>query len=103
MAQKKVGEDSRNEVVALIIEALKSADYEVLQVASASYAVPIVEDGEEGALRIKIEIPKGARDGEGYDPFEVAQDYKFHQDEKRIKEQKRAEEKARKLAKKKSE
>lgn len=100
MAQKKVGEDSRNEVVALIIEALKGADYEVLQVASASYAVPIVEDGEEGSLRIKIEIPKGARDGEGYDPYEEAQNYTFKVEEAKKKAQKKAEEKAKKLAQK---
>lgn len=100
MANPKIGERSREDVIAIINEVLRAKGYDVLQVASASYAIPIVEDGEEGALRYKVEIPKGERNGKGYDPFEMAQDYKFHQDEKRIKEQKRAEEKARKLAKK---
>ena len=103
MANPKVGERSREELIAIINEALRARGYDVLQVASASYAIPIVEDSEEGALRIKVEIPKGARDGEGYDPFEEAQNYTFKVEEARKKAQKRAEEKARKLAKKKSE
>lgn len=100
MAQKKVGEDSRDSIITLILTALREAGYDVLQVGSASYAIPIVEDGEEGAVRLKAEIPKGARDGEGYDPFEEAQAYTFKQEEARKKMEKKAEEKAKKLAKK---
>lgn len=100
MAQKKIGEDSRDSIITLILTALREAGYDVLQVGSASYAIPIVEDGEEGAVRLKAEIPKGARDGEGYDPFEEAQAYTFKQEEARKKAQKKAEEKAKKLAKK---
>ena len=100
MATTKVGEKSRDEVIFHIVESLKSFGYDVLQVGSASYAVPIVEDGEEGAVRIVVQIPKGARDGEGYDPFEEAQAYQFKQDEARKKHEKKAEEKAKKLAKK---
>lgn len=100
MAQKKVGETSRNSIVALIIAALKGAGYDVLQVGSATYSIPIVEDGEEGAVRLKAEIPKGARDGEGYDPFEEAQAYTFKLEEARKKAEKKAADKAKKLAKK---
>ena len=100
MAITKVGEKSRDEVIFHIVESLKSFGYDVRQVGSASYAVPIVEDGEEGAVRIVVQIPKGARDGEGYDPFEEAQAYQFKQDEARKKREKKAEEKAKKLAKK---
>lgn len=103
MANPKIGEKSREDVVALINKTLRENGYDVLQVASASYAIPIVEGGEEGALRIKVEIPKGARDGEGYDPFEEAQNYTFKVEEARKKAQKKAEEKAKKLAKKKGE
>lgn len=103
MANPKIGEKSREEVIALINKTLRENGYDVLQVASASYAIPVVESGEEGALRIKVEIPKGARDGEGYDPFEEAQNYTFKVEEARKKAQKKAEEKAKKLAKKKGE
>ena len=100
MASPKVGERSRDEVVFHIVESLRSFGYDVLQVGSASYAVPVVEDGEESAVRIVIQIPKGARDGEGYDPYEEAQAYTFKQEEARKKKAKKAEEKARKLAQK---
>lgn len=103
MAQKKVGETSRESIVALILSALHEAGYDVLQVGSASYAVPVVEDGEEGAVRLKAEIPKGARDGEGYDPYEEAQAYQFKCEESHKKKLKKAEEKAKKIAKAKKE
>lgn len=103
MASSKVGEKSRDEVVFHIVESLKSFGYDVLQVGSASYAVPVVEDGEESAVRIVVQIPKGTRTGEGYDPYEEAQDYSFKQEEARKKREKKAEEKARKIAKAKKE
>lgn len=99
MAQKKVGEASREGIIALILSALHEAGYDVLQVGSASYAIPVVEDGEEGAVRLKAEIPKGARDGEGYDPFEEAQAYTFKCEEARKKKEKREADKAKKIAK----
>ena len=99
----KFGEKTRDDVIFHIVESLKSFDYDVLQVGSASYAIPFVEDGEDGGLRIIIQIPKGARDGEGYDPFEEAQAYAFKCEEARTKAQKRAEEKAKKIAKTKKE
>lgn len=96
MAQKKVGEASRETIVFHIVESLKSFGYDVLQTGSNTYAIPIVEDGEEGAVEIVAKIPKGPRDGSGYDPFEAESAYKFHLEEKR----KKAEEKAKKAAKK---
>ena len=93
MAQKKIGEASRETLVFHITESLKSFGFDVLQTGSNTFAVPIVEDGEEGAVEIVLKIPKGPRDGSGYDPFEAAQAYTFHQDEKRKKAEKKAEKK----------
>lgn len=100
MATKKIGEESRKTLVFHIVESLKSFGFDVLQTGSNTYAVPIVEDGEEGAVEIVVKIPKGPRDGSGYDPFEAAQAYAFHEDEKRKKAQKAAEKKAKKSEKK---
>ena len=91
MAQKKVGEESRKTIVFHIVESLKSFDFDVLQTGSNTYAVPIVEDGIEGAVEIVVKIPKGPRDGSGYDPYEAEAAYKFHEEEKRKKAQKKAE------------
>ena len=100
MAQKKIGEASRETIVFHIVESLKSFGYDVLQTGSNTYAIPIVEDGDEGAVEIVVKIPKGPRDGSGYDPFEAAQAFAFHEEEKRKKAQKAAEKKAKKSEKK---
>ena len=100
MATKKIGEESRKTLVFHITESLKSFGFDVLQTGSNTFAVPIVEDGEEGAVEIVVKIPKGPRDGSGYDPFEAAQAYAFHEDEKRKKARKNAEKKAKKSEKK---
>lgn len=91
MAQKKVGEETRKTIVFHITESLKSFGFDVLQTGSNTFAVPIVEDGDEGAVEIVVKIPKGPRDKSGYDPFEAEAAYKFHEEEKRIKAQKKAE------------
>lgn len=103
MAEPKLGERSRERIIHNFVESLENLGYEVLQVGSASFAIPVVEDGEESAIRIVFQIPKGARDGEGYDPYEEAQAFAFKREEARKKAQKRAEEKAKKLAKQKKE
>ena len=103
MAEPKLGERSRERIIHNFVESLENLEYEVLQVGSASFAIPVVEDGEESAIRIVFQIPKGARDGEGYDPYEEAQAFAFKCEEARKKAQKRAEEKAKKLAKQKKE
>ena len=87
MAQKKVGEESRQTIIFHITESLKSFGFDVLQTGSNTFAVPIVEDGEEGAIEIVLKIPKGPRDGSGYDPFEAAQAYEFHEEVKRKKKE----------------
>ena len=94
MAQKKIGEETRKTLVFHITESLKSFGFDVLQTGSNTFAVPIVEDGDEGAVEIVLKIPKGPRDGDGYDPFEAEAAYKFHEEEKRKKAQKATEKKA---------
>lgn len=101
MASPKVGEATRLRVMSICRKALEDEGFEVLETASGSFGIPSVEDGEETAIRAVFQIPKGARTGEGYDVYEEAEAYKFHQAEAEKKARKRAEEKAKKLAKKK--
>lgn len=87
MAQKKLGEESRQTIIFHIVESLKSFGFDVLQTGSNTFAIPTVEDGEEGAVELVVKIPKGPRDGSGYDPFEAAQAYEFHEEVKRKKKE----------------
>ena len=75
-------------------------DYDVLQTASNEYSIPWVDDeGNEGYITIVFRIPKGSRDGEPYDGYAVAEDYRRKVAEKAEKEKARAEAKAKKIEK----
>lgn len=73
-------------------------EFDVLTTGSNEICVPIVgSDGEEGYIVLTFKIPKGSRDGEPYDGYEVAKDYAFHLEEKARKDKERAEAKAKKI------
>lgn len=94
MAQKKLGEESRDLILFYITETLRAHNFDALVTGSNKLGVPVVENGEESALEITVSIPKGSRDGTKYDPFEAAQAYEFHEEVKRKKkEPKKAKEK----------
>ena len=90
MATKKIGETTRAQIMEICKAALIAAEYDVLQVASGSFGIPTVEDGEETAIKIVFQIPKGERNGNGYDVYEDAQAYAFKQNEKKVKAEKKA-------------
>lgn len=73
-------------------------NFDILSTGSNEICVPIVgSDGEEGYVVLTFKIPKGSRDGEQYDGYEVAKDYAFHLEEKARKDKERAEAKAKKI------
>lgn len=96
---EKIGEVTRANIMQIVKTALEGANYEVLKVGSGSFGIPSVEDGEETAVKLVFQIPKGERGGAGYDVYEDAQAYQFKCDEAEKKARKRAEEKAKKIAK----
>lgn len=100
---EKIGEATRERIMEVVKNALTAEGLDVLRVASGSFGIPAVEGEEETAIRIVFQIPKGARDGEGYDVYEEAQSFEFKRAEAEKKRQKRAEEKAKKIAKTKKE
>lgn len=72
--------------------------YDVLRTGSQEICLPIVgEDNEEGYLVVTFKIPKGSRDGEPYDGYAVAEDYKMKVEQKKADTKKRAEAKAKKI------
>lgn len=93
MATKKVGDITRTKLMEICKAALIAAEYDVLQVASGSFGIPAVEDGEETAIKIVFQIPKGERNGAGYDVYEDEKDYRFKCEQKAEKEKKKNEKK----------
>lgn len=75
-------------------------EYDVLQTGSQELCLPIVADGEEGYLVITFKVPKGSRDGDSYDGYAMAEEYKLKLEAKAEKARKSAEAKAKAKAEK---
>lgn len=75
------------------------SDNEVLQTNSNELCIPWVDDeGREGYITIVFRIPKGSRDGEEYDGYVMAEEYKKKVAEREAKVKEREEKKAKKIA-----
>lgn len=73
----------RNKFMDNVQTMIENQDYEVLETGSNEICVPIVNaEGDEGYLVITFKIPKGSRDGEAYNGYDVARDFKMKCDEK---------------------
>ena len=69
---------------------------EVLRVGSNEIALPVVdEEGNEKWLVVTFKVPTGSRDGDAYDGYSMAEDYKMKCEDK----ERKAKEKAEKTAK----
>jgi len=95
----KIGETVKANFMADFKAVLEEKGDEVLLVKSGTYSIPWVVDGEEGYINVTFSIPKGARDGEGYDGHEEAQNFALEQSNKDAEKAKREEAKAKKIAK----
>ena len=80
----------RNDILSKISEMLsEKLDTDVLPVSSSELAIPVLdEEGNEKYAVIKVSIPRGARNGSGYDPYDgyaAAEVYKIEQEKKAAK------------------
>ena len=83
-----------------VAEHLSNVGEEVLRVGSNEIALPVLdEDGNEKWLVLTFKVPTGTRQGEAYDGYEMAEDYKMKLENKAIKEQQKAEKAAKDKAK----
>lgn len=75
-----------------VAEHLTNVGEEVLRTGSNEIALPVVDDeGNEKWLVLTFKVPTGTRQGEAYDGYEMAEDYKMKLENKAIKEQQKAE------------
>ena len=72
-------EDVRVNLINVFTEILSTQfDYDVLRTGSNEICLPILNnDNEEGYMTITFKIPKGSRDGEAYDGYAMAEEYKM--------------------------
>lgn len=112
MAKKDI--ELKSELIGLWLDKIMStvkteygenADEDVLQVASGSFALPVLdEEQNERWVKVTISIPSGERGGDGYDGYEEHEEYMFKVESARLKaEEKKKKEEKRKAKQKKTE
>ena len=99
-SKKSLRETLRARYMDIVRNALIGREEEVLVVGSNEYAIPCVDaDGNDEFVVITVKIPTGSRDGDAYDGYAMAQEYRMKLAEKAEREKARAEAKAKKIAK----
>ena len=75
-----------------VTEHLTNIGEEVLRTGSNEIALPVLdEDGNEKWLVLTFKVPTGSRDGDAYDGYSMAEDYKMKLQEKADKAKAKAE------------
>ena len=70
-------DERRSLLMVRVAKCLEDAGEEVLRTGSQEICVPIVtSDGDEGYVVIAFKVPKGSREGDPYDGYEMADEYK---------------------------
>ena len=100
----KTQKSLNDELRAMYLERVRtclSEEDEVLTVGANEVAVPVVDtEGNEKWIVLTVKVPTGSRDGDAYDGYAMAEDYRMRQTHKAEKvaerERKTAERKAKK-------
>ena len=80
----------RNNILAIVRKAIETElNTDALTVSASEIALPVVDaEGNEKFAIVKVSIPRGTRNGSGYDAYDgyaAAEDYKAEQEEKAAK------------------
>ena len=80
----------RNDILAIVRKAIETElNTDALTVSASEIALPVVDaEGNEKFAIVKVSIPRGTRNGNGYDAYDgytAADDYKAEQEEKAAK------------------
>lgn len=98
VSKKQIDANLRNKYLEILCEFFTEKGEEVLQVKSNEIALPVVdESGNDNFIVVTLKVPSGTRQGEPYDGYELAEDYKHTQEEKTKKAEKAKEAKAKKI------
>jgi hypothetical protein len=81
--QKVLNEEIKTRYLEGVVEHLINCGEEVLRTGSNEIAIPVLdEDSNEKWLVLTFKVPTGSRDGDAYDGYSMAEDYKMKQEEK---------------------
>ena len=97
--KKALHEGIRARYMEMVKEFLAEKGEEVLLTSSSEFALPCVDsEGNDEFIVLTFKVPTGSRDGEAYDGYAMAEDFKMKQTAKAEKAKEAAEKKARKVA-----
>jgi hypothetical protein len=97
--KKQLHEELRNKYLAMIGELLVKADEEVLSTGSNEVAIPTLDsEGNDEYVVITVKVPTGSRDGDAYDGYAMAEEYRIKLANAKECEEKAKAEKERKIA-----
>ena len=100
LTRKQLDEEIKLRFLEGVVDHLTDVGEEVLRVGSNEIALPVVDnENNERWLVVTFKVPTGSRDGEAYDGYSMAEDYKMKLEEKAEKEKAKAEKAAKDKAK----
>ena len=98
MAKVKNSELVKANFMAQVKAFLEEKGEEVLLVKSGTFSIPWAHEEDEGYINLTFSIPKGTRDGGGYDGHDEAQNFELEQKNKLEEKTKREIAKQKKIA-----
>ena len=76
--KKQLHEELRNKYLSMIAELLTKAEEEVLSTGSNEVAIPTLDsEGNDEYVVITVKVPTGSRDGDAYDGYAMAEEYRI--------------------------
>lgn len=88
----------RKEALNRIMDLLREAGEDVLQTKNNKFMFPsVTEDGEELYFEVTVSIPSGSRDGDQYNGYDEAENFRIESEAKAEEKAKREAEKQRKI------
>lgn len=97
--KKQLHEELRADYLTKLTEYLTEKGEEVLQTGSQEVAIPCVDsEGNDEYIVITIKVPTGSRDGDAYDGYAMAEEYRLRVAAAKEREEKAKAEKERKIA-----
>jgi hypothetical protein len=97
--KKQLHEELRADYLTKLSKYLVDNGEEVLQTGSQEVAIPCVDsEGNDEYIVITIKVPTGSRDGEAYDGYAVAEEYRLRVEKQKETAERLKAEKERKIA-----
>lgn len=98
ISAKQLDDKLRNVYLEQVKQYFESVGEEILITGTNEICIPCLdEQSNEKFIQIVVKVPKGSRDGEAFDGYGLAEDFKIKQELKAIKKKEDAEKKAKKI------